>query len=1161
MDAGIVKFLEEDEDEHMHSGEAVEAFTAALNRDIGGTSTTSSVSVSAPVSESHVNNGELSQGSLAGSNLSGAHWQQFTSQQHEENQRHQQQHEQPDGEHLQQGERQKQQLHGQQREFQVGDHSNQQEQFEQSQLQQPEQSQHQQMESPQVQQEQHQQQQQVQQQQLKLMQPQQLLQQPAQQQQLQQAQQPQKLQLAQSQQLQQPQQKQSLHHLPQSQPQLLQQARQQQLQHAQQQQLQKPQQQLHHLPQPQQQQLQQSQQQQQLQQPQQQSQQPPQQQPLHHLPQPQQQQLPPLQQQQHPNQQQQSPQHQQLHHQPPLQPAMSQATSSMRRPNVASHSISFGSLIPMILPHISKEQAQRLQSLYTKLRKNEITKEDFLRSTRSVVGDKMLVQAVRQMQHSQQAQPQSIQSPQQQQQQQHSQGSSQQLVPQQNFHSQQLNEQQPFQQVSPISLHQQTQRTSDYQSLSQSTASTSLSVSQSSSDNNPPQSRQAGEHRPELSSLHLNQNSAMNLHQVKQEVDRTIVTFQSSNQQQQQHMQVAQSPFSMYGRTPGNYSSHSFAVSQGITQSTAVKTPIQDSQTRPAIHSQGVVQPQGPLPQLSNVKAMPKYDVSKLPKRPQDDDRLKMLQSGGTSHFSGQHHQGVWGAALDKEQAVNTGISPSPSLLVKQEVNDQNTDQQHKAQTIKPITDNPSAVKGASLDQVQSLVQPKSEVVEHQSIKTSNISSVNISTMTQPAGSTVLHTDHVMQAPLATSGTASAATLHHSLSPFGGPISHSSGNPLQGQTRLQLPSTPPSSAVGSQMRTPTKKPLIGQKKAYEVAGPSTQLSSKKQKTSGGFLDQSIDQLNDVTAVSGVNLREEEEQLFAGPKEESHTTEAMRRVVQEEEDRMFLQKGPLHAKLAGIMAKCGIKNVSSDTERCLSLCVEERLRTMVGHLIRLSKQRVDLEKVSHKVTITADVRREIQLMNKKAKEDWEKKQADEAEKLRKLNEAENNAGVEGEKDENRPKAQRASKEEEDKMRANAANVAARAAVGGDDMLSKWQLMAEKARQKREGATDGVSNSRGNKEVNRKTVGGLKTANASDHQEGDNKGANAATTGSVRSMGRNLGPSSQIKPIRNISVKDVVALLEREPQMTKSTILYRLYERQAQCSKEKASENQNNENVLQ
>ena len=40
-----------------------------------------------------------------------------------------------------------------------------------------------------------------------------------------------------------------------------------------------------------------------------------------------------------------------------------------------------------------------------------------------------------------------------------------------------------------------------------------------------------------------------------------------------------------------------------------------------------------------------------------------------------------------------------------------------------------------------------------------------------------------------------------------------------------------------------------------------------------------------------------------------------------------------------------------------------------------------------------------------------------------------------------------KEEDDKMRTTAANVAARQAVGGSDMLSKWQLMAEQARQKR------------------------------------------------------------------------------------------------------------------
>ncbi|RRT52434.1 hypothetical protein B296_00048364 [Ensete ventricosum] len=158
------------------------------------------------------------------------------------------------------------------------------------------------------------------------------------------------------------------------------------------------------------------------------------------------------------------------------------------------------------------------------------------------------------------------------------------------------------------------------------------------------------------------------------------------------------------------------------------------------------------------------------------------------------------------------------------------------------------------------------------------------------------------------------------------------------------------------------------------------------------------------------------------------------------------------------------------------CVEERLKGLISYLIRLSKQRVDIEKSRHRFVITSDVRRQILLVNQKAKEEWDKKQAEESEKLRKVNELQmdGNTGVDAEKDkeDGRPKAlkvalifnkivvfylfpfnylscMQANKEEDDKMRATAANVAARAAVGGDDMLSKWQLMAEQARQKREG----------------------------------------------------------------------------------------------------------------
>ncbi|BAB08277.1 unnamed protein product [Arabidopsis thaliana] len=308
---------------------------------------------------------------------------------------------------------------------------------------------------------------------------------------------------------------------------------------------------------------------------------------------------------------------------------------------------------------------------------------------------------------------------------------------------------------------------------------------------------------------------------------------------------------------------------------------------------------------------------------------------------------------------------------------------------------------------------------------------------------------------------------------------------------------------GANARMPPKKPSVGQKKPLETLGSSPPPPSKKQKVAGNSMDQSIEQLNDVTAVSGVNLREEEEQLFSGAKEDGRVSEASRRVVHEEEERLILQKNPLQRKLAEIMAKAGLKQISNDVERCLSLCVEERMRGLLSHIIRLSKQRVDAEKSRHRTFITSDIRLQINEMNQKVKEEWEKKQA-EAEKLKKPSEG--------------------NKEDDDKMRTTAANVAARAAVGGDDAFLKWQLMAE-ARQK--------SVSEAGKDGNQKTTsGGGK--NSKDRQDG---GRRFSGTGGRR-VGKNQGSSLQPKVVRTISVKDVVAVLEREPQMSKSTLMYRL-----------------------
>ncbi|KAB1216170.1 Transcription initiation factor TFIID subunit 4b [Morella rubra] len=232
-----------------------------------------------------------------------------------------------------------------------------------------------------------------------------------------------------------------------------------------------------------------------------------------------------------------------------------------------------------------------------------------------------------------------------------------------------------------------------------------------------------------------------------------------------------------------------------------------------------------------------------------------------------------------------------------------------------------------------------------------------------------------------------------------------------------------------------------------------------------------------------------------------------------------------------LAKCGLKNISNDVERCLSLFVEERMRGLMSNLIRLSKQRVDIEKPRHRTLITSDVRQQIMAMNRKAREEWEKKKA-EAERLRRLNEGNNGVDGDKEKDEGRGKSIKVNKEEDDKMRTTAANVAARAAVGGDDMLSKWQLMAEQARQKREGGGMDACCSQPSKDVSRRP---LSTSGRKDNQDAEKKGNGAS--GGIRKAQAVL----QTWVARSISIKDVIAVLERGPQMSRSSMIYRLYER--------------------
>ncbi|RVW72393.1 Transcription initiation factor TFIID subunit 4b [Vitis vinifera] len=305
-----------------------------------------------------------------------------------------------------------------------------------------------------------------------------------------------------------------------------------------------------------------------------------------------------------------------------------------------------------------------------------------------------------------------------------------------------------------------------------------------------------------------------------------------------------------------------------------------------------------------------------------------------------------------------------------------------------------------------------------------------------------------------------------------------------------------------------KRPL-GQEKPIQAFLTPLPSSSKRIKVTATSPTPIIEELNDVTAISEINLREEEEHLFSGEKEECQASKPVPRVI-EQEKRLTLQKSALQKKLARIISKCGIGSMSNDVESCLSLSVEEIMQGLIRNMIRLSKQRVDFEKTRHHAIITTDVQNKILMMNLKVKDDL---------KLHK---------AEGERRANEMK-----RLTDSRMQRKAANVAARVAVGGDDLTLRWQVMAKKAQQKSDGAFGKsfvVQQSKDMKHMRSPTSG----RRVGDSQELHAKGTKSR-------VGENQSARPQSKVVRSVSIKDLLATLEREPQMAKSALTQRLRER--------------------
>ncbi|KAL9241999.1 hypothetical protein vseg_016046 [Gypsophila vaccaria] len=703
--------------------------------------------------------------------------------------------------------------------------------------------------------------------------------------------------------------------------------------------------------------------------------------------------------------------------------------------------ISFGRLLPIILPKLNKDRAMQLQTLYNKLRMNQIPKEGFVRQMKTVVGDQMLKLALVKMQAK-------SQNPSQQQQQR-------QRPPP--YNAAQLADPYSFRQLAGG------QSCGPVVSMQPDKGSGCRPV-----DNHSFNSREM---------QHIIGSDGLQANQLP---DRSTISVQGLSKQQQEHLHFSQGSFPKYGGQP-------FSEANVNSPSTMARQ-VQDPQIRHSQLHQGFGSAPGGGTGQVMCNNVPKVEMQNSNNDTKSVTGPTMLNMSAVAmQHSSVPRQGM----TSKEQKLS---ALPPKDYAEQEPSEQAHDKQPKASFVQ--SQGPGFLTTVQVEKGKVPGSSNDELSERQNYDMAFPSSVRTTNMTTSSSSTQMDID---------------------------------------------------TQVGSQSagisKTSTKKPISHQKQPIDALASSPPLPSKKQKVSGAFVDQSIEHLNDVTVASGVNLREEEEQLFTLPKDDNRVLEASCKIVQEEEDRLILQKRPLQKKLAEIMTKFGLKNLSNDVERCLSLCIEERMRALISSLIRVSKQRADSEKSKHSAVVTSDVRKQILAINQKAREEWEKKQA-EADKLTKQNQPDSSAAVDvdKEKDDACNKSLKVNKEQDDKMRTTAANVAARAAVGGDDMLSKWQLMVE-ARQKQDGGFETASSTQVARESNLKRPLSTFTGNVNNAREVGRKDQPTALArpGATRQACKHQArkPPPSVAP--NISLKDVIAVLEREPQMARSALVYRLYDR--------------------
>lgn len=91
-------------------------------------------------------------------------------------------------------------------------------------------------------------------------------------------------------------------------------------------------------------------------------------------------------------------------------------------------------------------------------------------------------------------------------------------------------------------------------------------------------------------------------------------------------------------------------------------------------------------------------------------------------------------------------------------------------------------------------------------------------------------------------------------------------------------------------------------------------------------------------MGGVNLAEETQRILG-------STEMIGTQIRSCKDEIFLQQGPLQAKIRQISAKHGLEEPSNEVMALISHATQERLKNLIEKLAVIAEHRIDVIKVS------------------------------------------------------------------------------------------------------------------------------------------------------------------------------------------------------------------------